>query len=146
MAVYTVADLKQPGELSKAIKPAIGAKQHGYEDILTELVTEAITNVMPSSPKNFNPDSIRIVKILGGSIHDSRVVRGMVFGREAEGITKKAIKGKIAVFNCALDVQHTETKGTVLIKSADQMKNFSKGEEKLLESVPFSSLFLLCLL
>ena len=30
---------------------------------------------------------------------------------------------------------NTETKGTVLIKTADELKSFSKGEEDLIESV-----------
>lgn len=45
---------------------------------------------MPKNPKNFTCDSIRVVKILGGSIHDSSVVRGMVFPREAEGRARSA--------------------------------------------------------
>ena len=34
------------------------------------------------NPSNFNVDSVRVVKILGGSIFDTSVVKGMVFGRE----------------------------------------------------------------
>ena len=40
---------------------------------------------MPPNPKNFNVDNVRVVKIMGGSLAGSRVVRGMVFGREPEG-------------------------------------------------------------
>jgi hypothetical protein len=40
---------------------------------------------MPTSPKDFSVDSVRVVKVLGGGLDHSRVVRGMVFGREAEG-------------------------------------------------------------
>jgi T-complex protein 1 subunit theta len=39
---------------------------------------------MPSKPSNFNVDSVRVVKILGASIYDTKVVRGMVFGREPD--------------------------------------------------------------
>ena len=49
------------------------------------------------------------------------------------GTRQKASKAKIAVFTCPLDVQMTETKGTVLIKNADEMLNFSKGEESQME-------------
>merc|ERR1711962_742984 len=35
----------------------------------------------------------------------------------------------MAVFSCPLDSMATETKGTVLIKSADELMSFSKGEE-----------------
>jgi len=48
---------------------------------------------------------------------------------------KKTTKAKVAVFTSSLDVAQTETKGTVLIKNADEMLNFTHGEEKHLEKV-----------
>ena len=71
--------------LSRAIKPAIASKQYGYEDTLAALVAEAALSVIPQNPKNFNVDNVRVVKIMGGSLATSRVVQGMVFGREPEG-------------------------------------------------------------
>lgn len=71
--------------LSTALKPAIASKQYGFEDTLSALVAEAALIVMPPNPKNFNVDNVRVVKIMGGSLAASRVVRGMVFGREPEG-------------------------------------------------------------
>jgi T-complex protein 1 subunit theta len=71
--------------LTLALKPAIASKQYGSEDILASLVAEAALAVMPPNPKNFNVDNVRVVKIMGGSLSGSRVVRGMVFGREPEG-------------------------------------------------------------
>lgn len=72
-------------ELATALKPAIASKQYGYEDTLSSLVAEAALAVMPPNPKNFNVDNVRVVKIMGGSLAGSKVVRGMVFGREPEG-------------------------------------------------------------
>lgn len=57
----------------------------------------------------------------------------MVFKREIEGDVTVANKAKVAVFSCPVDITQTETKGTVLIKSADELLNFSRGEESLLE-------------
>lgn len=71
--------------LTQAIKPAIAAKQYGFEDSLASLVAEASLLVMPSNPQMFNVDNVRVVKIMGGSLAASRVVQGMVFGREPEG-------------------------------------------------------------
>ncbi|KAG2153396.1 chaperonin Cpn60/TCP-1 family [Suillus clintonianus] len=121
--------------LITALKPAIASKQYGYEDILSSLVAEAALAVMPKNPKNFNVDNVRVVKIMGGSLSGSKVVQGMVFGREPEGIVKKISNAKVAVFTCALDVAQTETKGTVLLKSADEMLNFTRGEELQLEKM-----------
>lgn len=76
-----------------------------------------------------------MVKILGGSLTDTAVVNGMVFGRAPEGAVQKATDAKVAIFNCGLDVQTTETKGTVLIHNAKEMLDFTKGEERQLETV-----------
>jgi T-complex protein 1 subunit theta len=121
--------------LSSALKPAIASKQYGNEDVLASLVAEAALSIMPSNPKNFNVDNVRVVKIMGGSLSASRVVQGMVFGREPEGDVKKASRAKVAVFTAPLDIAQTETKGTVLIKNADEMLNFTTGEEKQLEKI-----------
>lgn len=40
---------------------------------------------MPENASAFNVDSVRVVKVMGGNLLDSTVVKGMVFGREAEG-------------------------------------------------------------
>ncbi|THG94628.1 hypothetical protein EW026_g6881 [Hermanssonia centrifuga] len=121
--------------LSLALRPAIASKQYGFEDTLSSLVAEAALAVMPPNPKNFNVDNVRVVKIMGGSLSGSKVVRGMVFGREPEGMIQKVNKSKVAVFTCGLDVAQTETKGTVLIKKADELLNFTTGEEKHLEKI-----------
>jgi T-complex protein 1 subunit theta len=121
--------------LITALKPAIASKQYGYEDTLSSLVAEAALAVMPKNPKNFNVDNVRVVKIMGGSLSGSKVVQGMVFGREPEGIIKKVSGAKVAVFTCALDIAQTETKGTVLLKNADEMLNFTRGEEQQLEKI-----------
>ncbi|KAI6099285.1 chaperonin Cpn60/TCP-1 family [Pisolithus croceorrhizus] len=121
--------------LAEALKPAIASKQYGFEDMLSKLVAEAALAVMPSNPKNFNVDNVRVVKIMGSSLSASRVVQGMVFGREPEGELKRVTKAKVAVFTCPIDITQTETKGTVLIKNADEMLNFTRDEEKHLEKI-----------
>ncbi|KAF8441291.1 chaperonin Cpn60/TCP-1 family [Boletus edulis BED1] len=121
--------------LAEALKPTIASKQYGFEDTLSALVAEAALAVMPNNPKNFNVDNVRVVKIMGGNLSGSRVIQGMVFGREPEGMIKKVTKAKVAVFTSALDIAQTETKGTVLIKNADEMLNFTRGEEKQMEKI-----------
>ena len=71
--------------LARAVTPAIASKQYGSEDILASLVAEAALLVMPENNKTFNVDNVRVVKVMGGSLAGSKVVQGMVFGREPEG-------------------------------------------------------------
>ncbi|KEZ42675.1 putative T-complex protein 1 subunit theta [Scedosporium apiospermum] len=134
LVVDKVEDIRSEEELAKAIRTVIASKQSGSEDILADLVSHAILAVLPKNPANFNVDNIRVVKIMGGSLEQSRLVRGMVFPKEPNGSVKKAKRAKVGVFTCPIDIGQTETKGTVLLKNAKEMLDFSKGEEKQLEA------------
>lgn len=134
LEVDKVEDIRDKEELSKAIRTVIASKQSGSEDFLAGMVAEAVLAVLPKNPVNFNVDNIRVVKIMGGSLEQSRVVKGMVFGREPDGSVKKASRAKVGVFSCPIDTSQTETKGTVLLHNAKEMLDFTKGEENQLET------------
>lgn len=135
LVIDQVEDMRDVKELAKAIRTVVASKQSGQEDFLADLVAEAVLAVLPKNPINFNVDNIRVVKIMGGSMEQSRVVRGMVLGREPDGSVKKASRAKVGVFSCPIDTSQTETKGTVLLHNAKEMLDFTKGEENQLESV-----------
>lgn len=59
--------------------------------------------------------------------------QGMVFKKSVQSDVIKQENCKIAVFTCPVDQMQTETKGTVLIKTAKELTDFSRGEESLLE-------------
>ncbi|KAF6780469.1 hypothetical protein AHF37_00053, partial [Paragonimus kellicotti] len=69
----------------------------------------------------------------GSGVSSSRIIRGMVFRRETEGEVKEVRNCKVAVFSCPVDALQTETKGTVLLTTADELTQFNKGEENLME-------------
>lgn len=62
------------------------------------------------------------------------VEQGMVFRRGVEGNITERKTAKVAVFSCPFDITTTETKGTVLINTAEQLETFSRGEEVGLEA------------
>jgi len=135
LEVDKVEDLRSVSAISKALRTVIAAKQSGNEELLANLVAEAVLAVLPKNPYNFNVDNVRVVKIMGGSLDQSRVVKGMVFGREPSGAVKKASKAKVGIYSCPIDTSQTETKGTVLLKNAQEMLDFTKGEEHQIENV-----------
>ncbi|EEA23042.1 T-complex protein 1 subunit theta [Talaromyces marneffei ATCC 18224] len=134
LEVDRLKEMRSATELSKALITVIASKQSGNEEVLAALVSEAVLAVLPKNPTNFNVDNVRVVKIMGGSLEQSRVIKGMVFGREPDGQIKKARKAKVGVFSCPIDISQTETKGTVLLKNAQEMLDFTKGEEDRLEA------------
>lgn len=137
LVIDNVENFMDKDQLIKVIKPVISAKQYGNESIITKLVVESIQQVLnPKNPFNFNIDSIRVVKIMGASLNQSQVIKGMVFPREPEGSVKNIDqKSKVVVFTSPIDISTTETKGTVLLHNAQEMLDFTKGEEHQLDQL-----------
>ncbi|CAD7670361.1 unnamed protein product [Nyctereutes procyonoides] len=118
--------------LSTLLHTSIMSKQYGNEVFLAKLIAQACVSIFPDSG-HFNVDNIRVCKILGSGIYSSSVLHGMVFKKETEGDVIAVKNAKIAVYSCPFDGMITETKGTVLIKTAEELMNFSKGEENLMD-------------
>lgn len=78
---------------------------------------------------------MRVVKILGGSLNDSSLVNGMVMNRPALGSILAAENCKVACYGCPFEIQGGETKGTIVIKNAEDLLNFSKSEEDYLDKM-----------
>ncbi|KAI9583388.1 T-complex protein 1 subunit theta [Glossina fuscipes] len=133
LVCHDIRDCRNVENVKKCLKASIMSKQYGQEDFLTDLVAKACVAILPDNA-TFNVDNIRVCKIVGCGLTKSEVVHGMVFKRFVEGDVTYAENAKVAIFSCPLDIIQTETKGTVLIKTADELLNFSAGEENLLEA------------
>ncbi len=131
---HDVKDARNKEEAFKAVKTAVMSKQFGHEDFLANLIVKACSAIVPDNQTSFNVDNVRVSKILGSGLLSSEVVSGMVFKRAVESDVTKVEKGKIAVYTCPVDQSQTETKGTVLIKTAKELTDFSHGEESILEN------------
>ncbi|WVZ50985.1 hypothetical protein U9M48_002181 [Paspalum notatum var. saurae] len=128
-------DVRNKEEVFLRMRSAVASKQFGQEDVLCPLVADACIQVCPKNPANFNVDNVRVAKMLGGGLHNSTVVCGMVLKTDAVGSIKRVEKAKIAVFAGGVDTSATETKGTVLIHSAEQLENYAKTEEAKVEEL-----------
>ncbi|KAF1860145.1 hypothetical protein Lal_00033759 [Lupinus albus] len=128
-------DVRDKKQVISRMKAAVASKQFGLEDTISSLVADACIQVCPKNPANFNVDNVRVAKLLGGGLHNSTVVRGLVLKGDASGTIKRMEKAKVAVFVGGVDTSATETKGTVLIHSAEQLESYSKTEEAKVEEL-----------
>jgi T-complex protein 1 subunit theta len=105
LSCYKIESIRDRPSLQKCIRSAIASKQYGLEDFLSGLIAESCLYAMPKDERKFNVDNIRVQKILGGSIHDSQVVHGMVIMRGVETSIIKVVNARIAVFNTSIEMQ-----------------------------------------
>jgi len=136
MAVWTMEEKDYAVEamMAQATYAAICAKQYTSVDIINPLIARACMAVMPKNTRNFNVDNVRVCKMMGGNVTHSTVIKGVVVNRDTDGEIKDVRDAKVAVFTCAVDTASTETKGTILIKDADQLMNYNESEEKMIEA------------
>lgn len=134
LVVHSIADVKNQEEVVTALSSCIASKQYGLHDTLTPLIAKACIATLPANVNHFSVENIRVAKILGGSITDSSVVNGAVVVRNAEGAVKKVKDARVAIYSCDFESTQSETKGTVLLKSAAEFTSYTRSEETLLET------------
>lgn len=122
----------------KVLKPVLGSKHYGSKDLLSDLVIQACDIVLDKSDSStvLQPASIRTVKIMGGHVGQSACIQGFVAQRGVE--TTKTVSesnAKIAVYACGVEASGTEAKGTVLMKTADDLKRYNRTEETKMDEI-----------
>ena len=82
-------------------------------------------------------DNIKVEKKAGGSIHDTKLIKGMILDKEVvhAGMPKRIEKAKIALINSALEIEKTEMSAEIRINDAQQMQRFLDEENKMLKSM-----------
>jgi len=131
-----IKDIRNADEVARYIRSAVGSKFYGFESILSRLVSEACEYVITSNSEkktSLNADNVRIAKMPGGAVQASLVVKGMVLQRPPMGTQREKLKAGIAVFGANIEASQTETKGTVLLNSAEELLNYTGSEEDKLE-------------
>eukprot|EP00345_Euplotes_harpa_P010179 CAMPEP_0168340642 /NCGR_PEP_ID=MMETSP0213-20121227/14182_1 /TAXON_ID=151035 /ORGANISM="Euplotes harpa, Strain FSP1.4" /LENGTH=497 /DNA_ID=CAMNT_0008346911 /DNA_START=18 /DNA_END=1511 /DNA_ORIENTATION=- len=133
LVAYQIENVRDVEEVQKCIKSVVASKHYGNEHILAPLIASAAVYAMPEETKEFSVENVRVTKILGGALSDSEVIHGMCIVRGSETSIHKVKNARVAVFNSALEAESGDTKGTVLLKTADELQNYTKGEEELME-------------
>src|SRR5690348_17240748 len=75
-------------------------------------------------------DDIKVEKKAGGSIKDTKLIKGIVLDKEVVhgGMPKRIENAKIALINSALEIEKTEFDAKLNISSPEQMKRFLDEE------------------
>ena len=106
---------------------------------IAELVVSACLQVSEKndSVSKVDIDDIKVEKKAGGSLHDTKLIKGIVLDKEVVhgGMPKRVEKAKIALLNSALEIEKTEFDAKINISSPDQMNLFLEEENKMLKNM-----------
>ena len=132
LADVKVPDVRDLAAVTAAITPVVCAKQYGHEKILAEAIASASLYTLapePAKPR-IDVDNIRTVRLLGGSVDQTKMMPGMVLMNLPQNNVLHVEHAKVLVLTCGLEASSSETKGTVLIENAAQLLEFTRNEEE----------------
>jgi len=106
---------------------------------LSEIVVDAVLKVAAEKggSRAVDLENVKVEKKSGGSIQDTRLVMGIVLDKEVvhSGMPQKVESAKIALLNCALEVEKTELSAEIRINDPTQMQMFLEEENRMLKSM-----------
>lgn len=128
--------------LTRIAAVAMGSKSVGVgsaKDTLAQMVVSAVTQVAEKKDgKNYVDDElIKIEKKAGGEIGDTALIKGVLVDKEVvhQNMPKSVRGGKIALLDCALEIEKTEVDAKIEITAPDQMQKFLEQEENMLKGM-----------
>jgi archaeal chaperonin len=132
-----------PGNKSELIRVARTSMQTKLvskdSDELSGLVVNAALQVSEPNESAYiiDIDDVKVEKKTGGSLRDTKLIKGIVLDKEVVhgGMPKRVEKAKIALINSALEIEKTEFDAKININSPDQMKMFLEEENKMLKNM-----------
>src|ERR687883_430769 len=133
-------DPTEKDQLTRIAKTSMQTKLFSKEaDELAQIVVNAISHVSEKSDSGYRVDidDVKVEKKAGGSLHETKLIKGIVLDKEVVhgGMPKRIEKAKIALINSALEIEKTEFDAKININSPDQMNMFLEEENKMLKSM-----------
>ncbi len=127
-------------QLIKIAKTSMQTKLVSKEsDDLANIVVTAAQQVSESrnGSTKVDLDDIKVEKKSGGSLKDTKLIKGIVLDKEVVhgGMPKRVEKAKIALINSALEIEKTEFDAKLNITSPEQMKRFLDEENTMLKTM-----------
>ncbi len=123
--------LRQVAITAMTGKGAETAKEH-----LADLAVKAVKQVAEKN-NNVNLGNIKVEKKVGGGIHDSELIQGIVLDKErVHGNMPKLVKdAKIALIDSAIEIKSTEIDAKISITDPSQLQGFLDKEEEMLKNM-----------
>ncbi|MCX8195767.1 MAG: thermosome subunit alpha [Acidilobaceae archaeon] len=141
--VAVPVDVEDDASLRKIVNTTLASKYigHGPErEKIADMVIEAIKAIAERRPDGsyyVDLDNVKIEKKKGGSIFDSKIIRGIVLDKEVvhPGMPKRVEKAKILVLDAALEIQKPDLTTKIRVTDVEQLDKFLEEETNLLKDM-----------
>jgi thermosome len=133
-------DLKDRDTLKKVAITAMRSKGLGAaREHFADISIDAIMQVMEKRGDSYfaDVDNVQLIKKEGKSLLDTQLIKGIIVDKEVvhPGMPKIIKNPKIALLDCALEIEKTEFSAEIKITDPTQMKAFLDEETQLMKEM-----------
>ncbi|MEW6603137.1 MAG: thermosome subunit beta [Thermoproteota archaeon] len=133
-------DISDKDMLMKITRTSMDSKLVSEDSpVLAQIVVDATKQVAEKTGDGYKVDldDIKVEKKAGGSMRDTKLIRGIVLDKEVvhAGMPKRIDNAKIALINSALEIEKTEMSAEIRISDPQQMQMFLEEENRMLKSM-----------
>lgn len=126
------ANLAADSDLFKAARTSLGSKiVTKCHDQFARIAVESVLNVADLSRKDVDFELIHVEGKLGGSLADSKVVRGVVLDKDFSHpqMPKQVTDARIAILTCPFEPPKPKTKHKLEVSTVDEFKHLQEYEQ-----------------
>ncbi|HEX6562414.1 MAG TPA: thermosome subunit beta, partial [Nitrososphaera sp.] len=134
-------DISDKDMLLKIAKTSMDSKLVSEDSpLLGAIVADAAKQVAEKAEDGslrVDLDNIKVEKKAGGSMHDTKLIKGIVLDKEVvhAGMPKRIETAKIVLVNSALEIEKTEMSAEIRISDPHQMQMFLEEENRMLKAM-----------
>jgi thermosome len=129
--------------LKKIVETTLASKYvgHGPErSKIADMVLESIRIIAerrPDGTYNVDLDNVKIEKKKGGSIYDSKIIRGIVLDKEVvhPGMPRRVEGARILVLDAPLEIQKPDLTTKIRVTDVEQLDKFLEEETRILRDM-----------
>ncbi|MEL9929406.1 MAG: thermosome subunit beta [Sulfolobales archaeon] len=129
-------------ELKKVLLSTLASKYLATPDVMDKLMDIIIDAALIATEKRGDRyevvlDNVKIEKKKGGSLADSRLIKGIVLDKEVvhPAMPRRVVGAKIALLDAPLEIEKPEISAKINISSPEQIKAFLDEEAKMLKEM-----------
>lgn len=138
--IGTSVNLDDRSTLKKVAMTSMASKTVGLaRDHLAEIAIDAVKQIAEQrGEKNVaDIDNIQIIKKEGKSLYDTQLIKGVIIDKEIvqTEMPKRVENAKIALLDCALEIEKTEISAEIRIRDPTQIQAFLDKETQMLQDM-----------
>jgi thermosome len=139
-SVAVDVDLDDRETLTNIVKTSMRSKVIGLAgNHFADIAIDAVKQVTEKKDGEMtaDKDDIQVIKKTGKSLLDSQLIQGIIVDKEVvhSDMPKRVESAKIALIDCALEVEKTEMDAEIRIRDPVQMKAFLDEESRMLKEM-----------